>query len=72
MWTGHIWYLIKVNHSSFPERIFSFTCSIINSFNKYLLINFRMSGTLSTEDKIMREKRQNQLVYNSYYYYYCY
>lgn len=55
-------------HFSLPERKFSFTCSIINLFNKYLLTDFRMSGTVipRMENKIMREKqRQNLVVYNT-------
>ena len=54
-------------HFSFPERKFSFICSIINLFNKYLLTDFRMSGTviLRTENEMREKQRQNLLVYNA-------
>lgn len=42
--------------------MFSFICSIINLFNKYLLTNSRMSGTvLSTEDKMMRDRNKGKI-----------
>ena len=49
-------------HFSFPERKFSFICSIINLFNKYLLTDFRMSGTviLRTENEI-RERNKGKI-----------